>query len=917
LSRLFSSAFPKLSGVTVALTLALTGTLVHADAATTSLNWVQVTPTQAPSGRAFAAMSYDSLRGRTVLFGGGPNVGPNFSDTWEWDGTTWTLRTPAVSPPGLVGAAMVFDTGLGRSVLFGGATGPGVFTSDTWEWDGTVWTRMSLAMVPPARMWHAMVYDSARNRVVLFGGTGPSGLLGDTWQFDGTSWTQLETGISPSPRYGEGMAFDSIRNRIVLFGGHDNMAGRLGDTWELDGATWAQLSSSPVPYLDFFHSMAFDVQEGKTVLFGGDHLSPFILGSPFTLGPINDTWEWDGSQWTREWPYAAPSPRAGQSMVYDSGRGRIVLFGGTNETFSQVFYNDTWELGSGIATLPGSPAAVFNPSGVGFDTVNVGSTSNPQATTIFNSGTGPLLMTSISTTGDFAIPSTDCPIAPNALAAGSYCVVTLAFSPTAIGNRFGSLVLTDNGPNGTQTMWLQATGIGNPSTLAVNSTTATFGGTADITARLTTNGTPVSGAAVTFTLPNGVSATVQTDSQGIALWSAASLAGIDAGSYPGGIQASFAGNQTLLGTSASATLTVINDTDLALTGVPGNITVNATDPSGAVVTYTAPTAADEAGDSSVAAVSCAPASGFIFAIGTTTVTCTATDADDTAGTASQSFTVTVLDTDLALTGVPDNITVNATSPSGAAVTYAAPTVVDEAGDSSAAAVSCAPASGSTFAIGATTVTCTATDADDTPRTASQTFTVTVLDTDLALTGGPGNITVNATDPSGAVVTYTAPTALDEAADSPAAAVSCAPASGSTFAVGTTTVTCMATSADDSPATVSGTFTVTVLVDLNLAVSVTPSTATTGTVVTGSVSLTNSGSVSRTVTLVATFSFVSPTGAITASSTKAIIKLDAGQTATRSFTFKVLKSSPRGAYSFTSTASDVTGSVSSAATFNVT
>jgi hypothetical protein len=40
-------------------------------------------------------------------------------------------------------------------------------------------------------------------------------------------------------------------------------------------------------------------------------------------------------------------------------------------------------------------------------------------------------------------------------------------------------------------------------------------------------------------------------------------------------------------------------------------------------------------------------------------------------------------------------------------------------------VSCTPASGSTFALGTTTVTCTATSADDTPSAVSQTFTVTV------------------------------------------------------------------------------------------------------------------------------------------------------------------------------------------------
>src|SRR5713226_7747137 len=292
--------------------------------------------------------------------------------------------------------------------------------------------------------------------------------------------------------------------------------------------------------------------------------------------------------------------------------------------------------------------------------------------------------------------------------------------------------------------------------------------------------------------------------------------------------------------------------------------------------------------------------------------------NDTPNTVSQSFTVTVLDTDLGLAGVPADITTNATSPSGTVVAYASPIAVDESGDSPPATVSCAPVSGSTFAIGTTTVTCTASDADDTPNTVSQGFTVTVLDTDLAITGVPADVTAIATGTSGAVVTYAAPTAVDEAGDSAAATASCSPVSGSTFPVGATTVTCTAGSPDDSPATVSATFTVTVLVDLNVAVSVAPTTATTGTKVVGTISLTNGSAVSRTVTLVDTFSFVSATGqTITLTSSSMTIHLDPGQTVNRLVTFKVTRDLPRGTYAFSATASDVTGSTSDSATFNVT
>jgi hypothetical protein len=71
--------------------------------------------------------------------------------------------------------------------------------------------------------------------------------------------------------------------------------------------------------------------------------------------------------------------------------------------------------------------------------------------------------------------------------------------------------------------------------------------------------------------------------------------------------------------------------------VPDTITVPATGPEGATVTYTAAATDDVDGP---LVPSCEPPSGSVFAIGTTTVTCTATDA--AGNEASESFEVVVL-----------------------------------------------------------------------------------------------------------------------------------------------------------------------------------------------------------------------------------------------------------------------------------
>ena len=82
------------------------------------------------------------------------------------------------------------------------------------------------------------------------------------------------------------------------------------------------------------------------------------------------------------------------------------------------------------------------------------------------------------------------------------------------------------------------------------------------------------------------------------------------------------------------------------------------------------------------------------------------------------------------------------------------------------------------------------------------------DSDLGISGTPTDVVTDATGPSGAVVAYVAPTATDE--DVPAAAsVGCSPVSGSTFAIGTTTVSCSASDPDDTNSPVSSSFNVTV------------------------------------------------------------------------------------------------------------
>ena len=154
-----------------------------------------------------------------------------------------------------------------------------------------------------------------------------------------------------------------------------------------------------------------------------------------------------------------------------------------------------------------------------------------------------------------------------------------------------------------------------------------------------------------------------------------------------------------------------------------------------------------------------------------------------------------------------DIVVSAIDASGAFATYATPAAHDNVDRS--VAVTCAPTSGGMFPLGATTVTCNASDAAHNAA-APVTFTVHVVDTTPPVLAPLANLAVSTTGPT-AVVTF-APSATDNVSAAAGIVVSCRPPSGTAFPIGTTIVGC---TARDEAGNVSEAATFTVTVTENL------------------------------------------------------------------------------------------------------
>jgi HYR domain-containing protein len=316
------------------------------------------------------------------------------------------------------------------------------------------------------------------------------------------------------------------------------------------------------------------------------------------------------------------------------------------------------------------------------------------------------------------------------------------------------------------------------------------GGTSTLTADLTFNSDNVD-THLSGNIPDGTPVAFAGNAFGtVAPSSTSTTSGKATSTYTG--TAPGTGNvSTTVDMQTVTTSITVNPAPCVITCPPNKIQSNDPNQCGAVVTYNAPTTMGTCGT-----VTCSPASGSFFPVGTTTVTCTTT-----AGP-SCTFTVTVQDTQPPSITCPANITKpNDPNQCGAVVTYPPPTITDNCPGTFTA--TCSPASGSFFPKGTTTVTCTVNGFGG----STCSFTVTVNDTQPPAITCPANINVVAAAACPPTSTQTVNYTVTATDNCPGVTVVCSPASGSIFPVGTTSVTC--TAMDTSGNTAQCTFTVTV------------------------------------------------------------------------------------------------------------
>ena len=286
-----------------------------------------------PSGRTATRMVWDAKTTHMILFGGstkidaGTRLSYDLNDTWEWTGDHWVQRYPANAPKGRSFQTMAYDTNRSRTLLFGGKSGTtstnAAYYNDTWMFDGNDWTQINTSNQPSVRFYSGSTFDPVRDKWVLYGGTFVTAdgktttNLTDTWEFDGTTWTQRATNgpavIKPI------LVYDTQNNRIVMMATDDKNVVHMY-TYDPAAATWTELTPATKPSCVDDAQMVYQTHDNTIVLFGG------VCTDSTTAG---DTWEFDGTDWKKVADANDPDRLAAEAMSYDASRQQTVMFGGT------------------------------------------------------------------------------------------------------------------------------------------------------------------------------------------------------------------------------------------------------------------------------------------------------------------------------------------------------------------------------------------------------------------------------------------------------------------------------------------------------------------------------------------------------------------------------------------------------------
>ena len=164
----------------------------------------------------------------------------------------------------------------------------------------------------------------------------------------------------------------------------------------------------------------------------------------------------------------APIVELAAASAMPAGNGLI------GELRAATYGRGVWQIPLLTASAATQPSMNLNPNALTFSTQSVATASGPRTIVVTNTGSAPLTVSMVATTGDFNETDT-CISAP--IAVNSTCTIQVSFLPTATGSRSGVLTVYGNVAGGQVTATLSGIGslgaaiVLDPITLTFPSTT--------------------------------------------------------------------------------------------------------------------------------------------------------------------------------------------------------------------------------------------------------------------------------------------------------------------------------------------------------------------------------------------------------------------------------------------------------------
>jgi hypothetical protein len=280
----------------------------------------------APGARFEARMVYDTKIQRIVLYGGisaldgGTKLQYDMDDTWEWNGARWIQRFTPVSPGPRSSHMMVFDSNRQRVLLFGGKNGT-AYTNETWIYQNSAWSKLDTPNSPGARAIAGSAFDDLRDRMIIYGGTGLDSAqkafaYRDTWEFDGTTWNQVgDNGPDVAKPI---LAYDRQRKQTIMLAVDSTLVSHMY-IYDSGTRTWTEKKPTTLPACVNEGMMEYDTTRDLVVYTGGTCTDSSTL---------EDTYEWNGENWTKVELTSYAGRVFGGAMAYDQARHVMTLYGG-------------------------------------------------------------------------------------------------------------------------------------------------------------------------------------------------------------------------------------------------------------------------------------------------------------------------------------------------------------------------------------------------------------------------------------------------------------------------------------------------------------------------------------------------------------------------------------------------------------